>query len=177
MKVRLLAWQKPESNVGSTSCDQCFDRILWNGCVQSFLDGARAQGFFWTYRRVYPVSHDLWREVSTQYPNWVKNRSQKWGAAMVEAPEEQRRDDFVKPYFPRAKPDQVVVILKAREPAGIMTATGNKKENKWHLETKLRWVDPYNFYLNDAGWGPMLLRVCPTSGWRSGWRRPRSASS
>src|SRR5437773_12157116 len=46
MKVRLLAWQKPESNVGSTSCDQCFDRILWNGCVQSFghPQGARASG-------------------------------------------------------------------------------------------------------------------------------------
>ena len=42
-----------------------------------------------------------------------------------------------------------------------MTATGNKKENKWHLETKLRWVDQYNFYLNDARWGPMLVRVCP----------------
>src|SRR5437773_12157115 len=54
-----------------------------------------------------------------------------------------------------------LVILKAREPAGIMTATGNKKENKWHLETKLRWVDQYNFYLNDARWGPMFVRVCP----------------
>src|SRR6266571_5955301 len=36
----------------------------------------------------------MWREVSTQYLNWVKNPSQKWGAAMVEAPEEERRDDF-----------------------------------------------------------------------------------
>jgi len=58
------------------------------------------------------------REVSTQYHNWVRNRSQKWGAEIVEAPEEERRDEFVKPYFLRSKPDQVVVILKAREPAG-----------------------------------------------------------
>jgi len=28
-----------------------------------------------------------------------------------------RRDDFVKPYFEKAQPDQVVVIIKAREPA------------------------------------------------------------
>jgi hypothetical protein len=107
------------------------------------------------------VSHDVLREVSTQYHNWVGNRSQKWGAEMVEAPEEERRDDFVKPYFLRAKPDQVVVILKGREPAGIMTATGNKKENKWRLEIKQRWVDQYNFYLKDARWGPMFVRVCP----------------
>jgi hypothetical protein len=140
---------------------QCFDRILLNGCIQSFMDGARAQGFFWSYRHIYPVSHDVLREVSTQYHNWVRNRAQQWGAEIVAAPEEERRDDFVKRYFLRAKPDQVVAILKAREPAGIMTATGNKKENKWHLETKLRWVDQYNFYLNDARWGPMFVRVCP----------------
>ena len=25
----------------------CFDRILLNGCIQSFLDGARVKGFFY----------------------------------------------------------------------------------------------------------------------------------
>ena len=43
--------------------------------------------------------------------------------------------------------------------AGIMTATG--AGNKWHLETKYRWVNQYNFYLQDAEWGPMFVRVCP----------------
>lgn len=63
------------------------------------------------------------------------------------------------PYFHKAEPDQVVVIVKAREPAGIMTATG--AGDKWHLETKYRWVNQYNFYLQDAEWGPMFVRVCP----------------
>jgi hypothetical protein len=72
---------------------------------------------------------------------------------------EGRRDEFVEPYFQEAKPDQVVVIIKAREPAGIMTAIG--AGDKWHLETKYRWVDQYNFYLQDAEWGPMFVRVCP----------------
>jgi len=53
----------------------------------------------------------------------------------------------------------VVVIIKAREPAGIMTATGSG--DKWHLETKWRWVNQYNFYLQDAEWGPMFVRGCP----------------
>jgi hypothetical protein len=39
----------------------------------------------------------------------------------MEAPQG-RRDEFVDPYFNRAKPDEVVVILKAREPARIMIA-------------------------------------------------------
>ena len=29
---------------------------------------------------------------------------------------------------------QVIVILKAREPARIMTAIGDKKLNRWHLQ-------------------------------------------
>jgi len=36
----------------------CFDRKLLKryGCVHSFLDGARTQGFFCVYRKTYPVS-------------------------------------------------------------------------------------------------------------------------
>jgi hypothetical protein len=38
-----------------------------------------------------------------------------------------------------------------------MTAVGTKKETRWHLELKQRWVDQYNFYLNDSEWGRMFL--------------------
>lgn len=136
----------------------CFDRLLLNGCVQSFLDGARAQGFFWVYRHTYPVSRKVLRDVANDYHNWVAHSAQKWGAEIVAAPAG-RRDEFVEPYFRNAKPDQVVVIVKAREPANIMTAIG--AADKWHLETKYRWVEQYNFYLQDAEWGPMFVRVCP----------------
>ena len=79
---------------------------------------------------------------------------------VLDAPEG-RRDEFVQPYFKAAKPDQVVCILKAREPARIMTAIGTKKENRWHLELKQRWVDQFNFYINDSEWGRMFVRICP----------------
>jgi hypothetical protein len=117
-------------------------------------------GFFGTYRDLYPVSRDVLREIATQFQNWVINRSKKWGAPILDAPAG-RRDDFVLPYFTTAKPDQVVCILKAREPARIMTAIGTKKENRWHLELKQRWVNQYNFYINDSEWGRIFVRVCP----------------
>jgi len=88
------------------------------------------------------------------------NRSRKWGAPILDAPQG-RRDDFVQQYFVAAKSDQVVCILKAREPGRIMTAIGTKKENRWHLELKQRWVHQYNFYINDSEWGRMFVRVCP----------------
>lgn len=118
-----------------------------NGIIQPFQQEERVVGFFNTYRQLYPVSKDVLRDIATQCHNWVKNRSQKWEAPILDAPEG-RRDEFVDKYFKRAQPDQVVCILKAREPARIMTATGTKQTNRWHLELKQRWVDQYSFYLN-----------------------------
>jgi hypothetical protein len=139
---------------------RCFDRILLNGLIQPFQQEERVIGFFGTYRDLYPVSRDVLRDIATQFQNWVVNRSKIWNAPILDAPEG-RRDDFVLPYFTAAKPDQVVCILKAREPARIMTAIGTKKENRWHLELKQRWVNQYNFYINDSEWGRMFVRVCP----------------
>lgn len=139
---------------------RCFDRILLNGIIQPFQQEERVVGFFNTYRKLYPVSRNVLREIASQFHNWVKDRCQKWQAPILEAPSG-RRDDFVDRYFRRAKADQVVCILKAREPARILTAIGTQKENRWHLELKQRWVEQYNFYLNDRQWGRMFVRVCP----------------
>src|SRR5215831_3442416 len=139
---------------------RCFDRILLNGTIQPFQQEQRVVGFFTEYRNLYPVSRDVLRDIATQFHNWVKNRSQKWNVPILEAPDG-RRDEFVEPYFKRAKADAVVCIIKAREPARILTAIGNKKENRWHLELKQRWIEQYNFYINDADWGRMFVRMCP----------------
>jgi hypothetical protein len=76
-------------------------------------------------------------------------------------PRRNRRDDFVDPYFKRAKADSVVVILKARESARIMTAIGDSQTNRWHLQIANRWVVQYNFYISDRQWGRMFVRICP----------------
>ena len=140
---------------------RCFDRILLNGLIQPFQQPERVVGFFNTYRHQYPVSRAVLHEIADQFHNWVVNRSQKCGAPILEAPEG-RRDDFMDPYFRRAEPDQVVAILKAREPARIMIAIGNKKENRWHLQMAQRWVMQYNFYVNDKQWGRMFVRGLPS---------------
>jgi hypothetical protein len=72
-----------------------------------------------------------------------------------------RRDDFIDPYFKGANPDEIVVILKAREPARIMTAIGDSKSNRWQLQVANRWIVQYNFYINDRQWGRMFVRICP----------------
>jgi hypothetical protein len=42
-----------------------------------------------------------------------------------------------------------------------MTAIGDKKANRWHLQIAGRWIVQYNFYVNDRQWGRMFVRMCP----------------
>jgi hypothetical protein len=139
---------------------RCFDRILLNGLIQPFQQPERVVGFFDTYRHLYPVSRDVLRGIADRFQLWVKERADKWNAPIVEAPKG-RRDEFVDPHFRSARPDQVVVILKAREPARIMTAIGDKKAIRWHLQIADRWIVQYNFYVCDQCWGRMFVRMCP----------------
>jgi hypothetical protein len=135
---------------------RCFDRILLNGLIQPFQQPERVIGFFDTYRRLYPVSRGVLHRVADHFQQWLKTWAEKHNIPVIEAPKG-RRDEFVEPYFMGAEPDEVVVVLKAREPARILIAIGDKASNRWHLQFAERWVVQYNFYLNDG----RFVRVCP----------------
>ena len=139
---------------------RCFDRILLNGLIQPFQQPERVVGFFNTYRQLYPVSRNTLRGIADQFQHWLKGWTEKRRVPVLDAPHG-RRDDFVDPYFKGASPDAVVAILKAREPARIMTAVGDSKTNRWHLQIANRWVVQYSFYINDRQWGRMFVRICP----------------
>jgi len=139
---------------------RCFDRILLNGLIQPFQQPKRVIGFFDTYRRLYPVSRQTLSGIADRFQQWLKAWSEKRNVPVLEAPKG-RRDEFVEPYFKGAKPDEVVAIVKAREPARIMIAIGDKAANRWHLQFAQRWVVQYNFYVNDREWGRMFVRICP----------------
>jgi hypothetical protein len=139
---------------------RCFDRLLLNGLIQPFQQPERVIGFFNAYRGGQRVTRNLLTNVADQFRDWITSRSQKWGVPILEAPEG-RRDDFLDPYFKRVKANEVVAILRAREPARILIANGNKKDDRWHLQITQRWVNQYSIYINDARWGRMFVRMCP----------------
>ena len=92
------------------------------------------------------------RSAAKQFQVWVKEQAGESNAPIVDAPKG-RLDEFVDPYFTGARPDQIVVILRAREPARIMTAIGDRKANRWNLQIADRWIVQYNFYVKDREWG------------------------
>src|SRR5438270_184794 len=136
---------------------RCFDRILLNGLIQPFQQPERVVGFFDTYRRVYPVSRDVLRAAAEQFQDWVKDQADRWNAPVVEAPKG-RRDEFVEPYFRGAQPDQVVVILKAREPARIrrQSATGRRTAGTFRSPT-VGSCNTTSISTTSAG----FVRMCP----------------
>jgi hypothetical protein len=140
---------------------RCFDRVLLNGLIQPFQQPERVIGFFNTYRHLYPVSRDVLRSIADQFQQWLKGWMERRNIPVVEAPRWGRRDEFVDPYFKSAKPEQVAVVLKAREPARLMIAIGDRGTNRWHLQIADRWVIQYNVYINDLDWGRMFVRMCP----------------
>ena len=144
---------------------RCFDRLLLNGLIQPFQQPERVLGFFNVYREGKRVTRKTLTDIADQFQYWLKNRSQKWGAPILEPPDgtgdDSRRDRLLDPYFQNAKPNQVVAIVKAREPARILVAIGDKNNDSPHLEFRQRWVNQFNFYLSDARWGRMFVRMCP----------------
>ena len=144
---------------------RCFDRLLLNGLIQPFQQPERVLGFFNTYREGKRVTRRTLTEIADQFQYWLKNRSQKWGAPILDPPDgsgdDSRRDRLLDPYFQNAKPNQVVAIVKAREPARILVAIGDRDNDSPHLEYKQRWVNQFSFYLNDPHWGRMFVRMCP----------------
>ncbi len=139
--------------------------------IQPFQQPERVLGFFKAYRSGRRVTRRTLTEIADHYVYWLRNRSEKWGAPIAEAPEEERRDDFVLQHLQQAEPDRVGVMLKGREPARILVAIGGKDNDSTYLEYKQRCVNQYNFYLNDKHWGPMFVRMCPYS------RSPRGSAS
>lgn len=139
---------------------RCFDRVLLNGLIQPFQQPKHVVRFFTRYREQYPVSKPVLKDIARQYDHWVTAQAKHWAVSIIEPPATRRRDDFVDRFFRRATPDQMVVILTAREPARILIAIG--KDDRWHLEYARRWVTQYNFYLLDREGGRMLSASVPT---------------
>ena len=139
---------------------RCFDRILVNGLIQPFQQPERVIGFFDACRHLHPVSRGVLHGVADRFQQWLRQWSEKRDIPVLEAPKG-RRDEFIEPYFKGAKPDEVVAVLKAREPARIIIAIGDRAANRWHLQFAEHWVVQYNFYLNDERWGRMFVRMCP----------------
>jgi hypothetical protein len=88
--------------------------------------------FFNTYRHLQSVETFL-RNIAGQFQNRVKNRSESSGAPILEAPQRTARR-LRRSLLSKNKTRPSRRYPEAREPARILIAIGNKKDNRWHLQ-------------------------------------------
>jgi hypothetical protein len=139
----------------------CFDRMLLNAIVQPMQRPAMIVGFLDKCLGVPSITKAYFRRVSEAYHRWVGEIALAQGVQIVEPPKHVRREDWVEPFYQAlGSTSGIAVILKSRENARIAvsypTASGGNR-----IEVVTRFVWQYYFYLRDADWGRMFLRICP----------------
>jgi hypothetical protein len=106
------------------------------------------------------LSPGYFRAVSTEYHQWVQELAARWSVPIVTPPKGVRREEWVEPFYRRRRGQPgVAVILKCRENARVAAARTTRGQP--HIEMASRFVWQYYFYLLDADWGRMFLRICP----------------
>jgi hypothetical protein len=80
--------------------------MLLNGLIQPFQEPARVMGFFNYYREGMRMTRKTLPQIADQFLYWLKNRSEN-GVPIVDAPDQERRDEFVLPYMRDVEPGHV----------------------------------------------------------------------
>jgi hypothetical protein len=137
----------------------CFDRILLNGVIQVLQNPACVVGFLKEKRQADRVTPASFKAISTDYHHFVQALAEKRHVEILRPPKGVRREEWVGPYSERLHGQAgMAVILKARENARVAVSFPRQGD---HVELLNRFVQQYDFYLQDRDFGRMFVRVCP----------------
>ena len=123
---------------------RCFDRILLNGLIQPFQQPESVVGFF-TPIAIYTKSVETFCATSLGSFRTGSRTARKVAVPPFWKLRKDGATTSSSPTFEKQNQTEVVVSLKAREPARIRIAIGNKKDNRWHLQIAQRRVMQHNF--------------------------------
>lgn len=139
----------------------CFDRVVFNVIVPAWQCAAVLVGLLHKSRGVQAISRAYLKSVSEEYHAMVKTMAAEQNIPVVRPPKGVRRDEWVEPFYRRLRGQPgIAVILQSRECARVAVSYATKSGG-YHLELCQRFVDQYYFYLQDANFGPLFLRLCP----------------
>ena len=137
----------------------CFDRMLLNAVIQVLQYPTSVVGFLKDKRQATNLTPSYFRSISTEYHRFVQTLAAERQVEIVEPPKDVRREEWIDPFFQRLRGRTgMAVILKSRENARV--AVSFPKQGN-HIELCNRFVWQYYFYLQDADFGRMFLRICP----------------
>jgi hypothetical protein len=139
----------------------CFDRVLFNVFVPAWQCAAVLVGLLTRCHGVQAISRAYLRSVSQEYHRFVQSLAERETVPIVTPPKGVRRDEWVAPFYRRlhGRPG-IAVILKSREAARIAVSYATRSGGH-HIELYQRFVQQYYFYIQDAEFGRLFIRMCP----------------
>src|SRR5258708_39370373 len=144
---------------------ECLDRLYLNGEIGTLATGS-GLGFFMRDQLGKPIpSPVVLGQISEKFCEAVKALAEQEGVPVYQFRHKERKDDIANSFRRRRKVrDAIVFIGVAQEKA---QAFNSKKVNgQFQFDRdKTVYVNHYYFYIDDADFGPLFIKVCSYAPW------------
>src|SRR4051794_8446066 len=144
---------------------ECVDRLYLNG----YIGALATPGGLVTFMRVQlgkPIpSPVVLGQVSEKFRESVKAQAERERIPVYQFQHKERKDEIANAFRQeRGVRDQIVFIGVAQEKAKAFRGTKVNGQFQFHRD-KTVYVNHYYFYIDDADFGPLFIKVCSYAPW------------
>ena len=144
---------------------ECLDRLYLNGYIGKLATGP-GLSMFMRFQLEKPVpSPVVLGQVSERFRQAVKTQAEQEDIPIYEFQHKERKDDIANNFRrQRQVRDGIVFIGVAQEKAQAFNGKKVNGQFEFHRD-KTVYVNHYYFYIDDADFGPLFLKVCSYAPW------------
>lgn len=144
---------------------ECLDRLYLNGYIGQLATGGGLCMFLRGQLQKPVPSPAVLGQISEKFRESVKTLAEREDIPIYQFKHKERKDDIAN-QFRRQRPvrDGIVFLGVAQEKAQAFN--GKKVNGQFQFERdKTVYVNHYDFYIDDADFGPLFIKVCSYAPW------------
>ena len=144
---------------------ECLDRLYLNGYIGKLATGGGLWGFMRGQLHKPVPSPAVLGQISERFRAAVKTLTETEGIPLYLFRHKERKDDIANEFRrQRGVRDGIVFVGVAQEKAQAFQ--GKKVNGQFQFDRdKTVYVNHYYFYIDDADFGPLFLKVCSYAPW------------
>jgi len=144
---------------------ECLDRLYLNGYIGKLATGGGLIGFMCGHLGKPVPSPVVLGQISERFRDSVKSLAERDSIPLYHFNHKERKDDIANEFRrQRQVRDGIVFIGVAQEKA--QTFNGKKVDGQFQFDRdKSVYVNHYYFYIDDADFGPVFIKVCSYAPW------------
>jgi hypothetical protein len=144
---------------------ECIDRLYLNGYIGKLATGGGLWMFMRSQLRKPVPSPAVLGQISEKFRDSVKALAERDSIPLYQFNHKERKDDIANEFRrQRQVRDGIVFIGVAQEKA--QAYNGKKVDGHFQFERdKTVYVNHYYFYIDDAEFGPLFIKVCSYAPW------------